>query len=200
MTKKLTEKEKRQRKEERRKSKQQKAPSPTVKVITQSKPESKTEPDPNLNLCDNCAYEFGECGGSPKFASEEGADDRVVECNAFVPVEQMPTADQVTNEATAGPGAAAEESEEQIGQRAEAAVEVAPDTERIDAIKARTVMTEARPDPKRFQVEEDFGACQSCDQPLKRTALNRYQDAVRCVNGRCRAYRVIVKTISTGVK
>ena len=57
-----------------------------------------------------------------------------------------------------------------------------------------------RPDPKRFQAEEDFGTCQSCEGRLKRTAFNRYQDAVRCTNGRCRAYRAVVKTISTGVK
>jgi hypothetical protein len=57
-----------------------------------------------------------------------------------------------------------------------------------------------RPDPKRFQKEEDFGNCGSCDKPLKRTALNRYIDAIRCVNGRCRAFRVVVKNIPTGAK
>jgi len=57
-----------------------------------------------------------------------------------------------------------------------------------------------RPDPKRFQKEEDFGNCGSCDEPLKRTALNRYIDAVRCVNSHCRAFRIVVKNIPTGAK
>ncbi len=56
------------------------------------------------------------------------------------------------------------------------------------------------PDPKRFNKEEDHGVCPSCEAPLKRTAFNRYVDAVRCTNPRCRSYRAVVKTLSTGVK
>ena len=42
-----------------------------------------------VNLCDECAYEFGACEGIPKFASEadptlKGTEaDRVVECKGF---------------------------------------------------------------------------------------------------------------------
>jgi len=254
-----------------------------------------------VNLCDDCAYEFGECEGKPKFAKDQdetltGPDaDRVIECPAFVNVAAMPTADQATKEAAA-PGPAAAEGEArvcdiehlgnypdcsrdcpkdecdgvpadaktpwdialeklnefgqaQLNARAQeirrlAEAEVAlrfglgqepTDEERADVlvnIVQEIVNKEGgpagahdggdegpgeaeesepepdvirqdlpeRPDPKRFQADEDFGTCQSCEGRLKRTALNRYQDAVRCTNGRCRAYRAIVKTISTGVK
>ena len=218
MTKPLTKAEKKQKKEVR---KQQKAASKTVKTITQPKPAA-PEAQP-VNLCDDCAYEYGECEGKPKFASDQdetltGAEaDRVVACEAFLNVAEMPTADQASKEAAAQEPAAAEgearvcdiehlgnypdcfrdcPKDECDGKPAAAESEEAAEPE-VQVIRADLP---ERPDPKRFQVEEDFGNCQSCSRPLKRTALNRYQDAVRCTNGRCRAYRVIVKTVSTGVK
>jgi len=280
MTDKLSDKEKKKRKEAR---KQQKQKSTTVKTITQPKPEE--PPAQPMNLCDDCAYEFGECGGKPKFASNQDETltgpeaDRVIECPAFVNVANMPTADQARKEAAAGPGAAAEgearvcdiehlgnypdcfrdcpkdecdgvpaaahedgdkaeptafdlalsrldeSGQAQLNARADEIREEAdrrfgpdaePTTEEMAGtlvlIVQETIQEETaepkyipapgpvRPDPKRFQADEDFGTCPSCDKPLKRTAFNRYQDAIRCTNGRCRAYRTVVKTISTGVK
>ena len=228
MTKKLTHEEKKKRKDVR---KQQKAKSTTVKTITQPKPTeppaSDQAPPPPVNLCDDCAYEFGECEGVPKFAQEEGSDDRVVECAAFVNVAKMPTADQGKKEP---PGPAAAEGEARVcdiehlgnypdcfrdcpkdecdgkpvaqpSQEEEGAVEEeAVEGETAEERAAREADLEARRQKtQRFYKEEDFGTCQSCGQPLKRTAFNRERDAVRCVNGRCNQYRFIIKTISTGV-
>lgn len=232
MTKKLTDQEK---KDNAKKRKQQKAPSTTVKTVTVPKHEGPAEPpaDP-VNLCDDCAYEFGDCEGKPKFASDQdetltGAEaDRVIECPAFVDVSKMPTA-QETRQGAAGPGAAPEEPnlilvcsggcgkttegmtyETRSGEFEDSEEEHIPvkwtcqeclDTEEPEP-EVKVIRTDLpqRPDPKRFNKEEDLGTCQSCERPLKRTALNRYQDAVRCTNPRCRAYRVIVRHISTGVK
>ena len=218
-----------------------------MKTVTQPKPEEKTagqEAEP-VNLCDDCAYEYGECEGKPKFASDQDktltgpAADRVVECEGFLNVAEMTTAQEaaakdtipeivivcsggcgkttkgMTSETRSGEFKQVDESGvpewtcldcliKREGPAAahdggdkgsdEAEEEPAPETQVI-----RTDLPE-RPDPKRFLAEEDFGTCQSCSRPLKRTALNRYQDAIRCTNGRCRAYRAVVKTISTGVK
>jgi len=58
-----------------------------------------------------------------------------------------------------------------------------------------------RPDIHRFEEDEtDYGNCPGCETPLKRTAYNRYNDAIRCTNPRCRQYRNIVRTIPTGVR
>lgn len=257
MTKALAKAEKRHKKEVR---KQQKAASKTAKTVSQPKPEEKTagqEAEP-VNLCDDCAYEYGECEGKPKFASDQDktltgpAADRVVECEGFLNVAEMPTAQEAGAEsgslAAAAEAAGAEVTkttmtvipeivivcsggcgkttegmtfetrsgefkqvdesgvpewtcQECLDKRGESAADQeseepapAPETQVI-----RKDLPE-RPDPKRFLAEEDFGACQSCEMPLKRTALNRYQDAIRCTNGRCRVYRVVVKTISTGVR
>jgi len=234
MTKALTKAEKRDKKEAR---KQQKAASKTMKTVTQPKPADQgTQEAEPVNLCDDCAYEFGECEGKPKFASDQDKTltgpeaDRVIECPAFVNVAKLPTADQARKEAAA-PGPAPAEapglvipcsggcgkttesitSEATSGEFKEvgegpvpqwtcqecldkAAAESEPETQVI-----RKDLPEL-PDPKRFQAEEDFGVCPSCEMALKRTAFNRFRDAIRCTNGRCRAYRVIVKTVSTGVK
>lgn len=231
MTKSLSDKEKKKRKAKR---KQQKAKSATVKTITQ--PKAADQEAQPVNLCDDCAYEFGECEGKPKFASDQdetltGAEaDRVVACEAFLNVAAMPTADQARKEAAAedtipeviivcsgGCGKTTEgmTMETRSGEFKEVDESGVPEWTCQDCLdKAAAESEEAaepedqviradlpeRPDPKRFQVEEDFGTCQSCERPLKRTALNRYQDAIRCTNARCRAYRNIVKTISTGVK
>jgi len=89
-------------KQEKKKRKQQKAASKTMKTVTQPKPEEKAadqEAEP-VNLCDDCAYEFGECEGKPKFASDQDktltgpAADRVVKCEAFLNVTKMPTAQE----------------------------------------------------------------------------------------------------------
>jgi len=241
MTRKLKPEEKKRRKEERHKSKQQKPASKTVKTITQPKPaDQETQP---VNLCDDCAYEFGECEGKPKFASDQDETltgpeaDRVIECPAFLNVAKMPTADQVRKEAAAPGPAAADEKfpglvivcsggcgkttegmtyETMSGELKETEEGQVPEWTCQECLDKATIeprsLTEERgptvdqvirtdlPDPKRFQADEDFGTCQSCERPLKRTALNRYQDAVRCVNPRCRAYRIVAKTISTGVK
>jgi len=192
MTKALSEAEKKQRKEDRRKSQQQKPPSTTVETVTQPKPEE--PPAQPVSLCDDCAYEVMECEGSPKFASDQdetltGSEaDRVIECPAFVNVAEMPTAQETRQ--GAAPGPAAPEGEARVCDR-----EGGPTEDQV----IRTDLPQ-RPDPKRFNKEEDLGTCQSCERSLKRTALNRYQDAVRCTNPRCRAYRAIVRHLSTGVK
>ena len=240
-------------KEEKKKRKQQKAASKTVKTIIQPK-HTDQEAEP-VNLCDDCAYEFGECEGKPKFASDQDETltgpeaDRVIECPAFVNVAAMPTAQEA---AAPGPAAAGPEEQKEPEPPAEAyncppdcrfsipsggpmnnpdiggcAVEdkippesryetdpllpVCPEyqvttdqvtttSEEEPEVKVIRTDLPERPDPKRFLAEEDFGICQSCERPLKRTAFNRYQDTIRCTNARCRAYRAIVKTISTGVK
>ena len=230
MTKALTKAEKRDKKEAR---KQQKAASKTMKTVTQPKPMDQgiQEAEP-VNLCDDCAYEFGECEGKPKFASdfEEGltgpAADRVVKCEGFLNVAKMPTA----QEAAAPSPAAAEApglvivcsggcgkttesiiSEDTSGEFKEVGEGPVPQWTCQECLDKRAAESEPevqviradlpeRPDPKRFQAEEDFGLCQSCERPLKRTAFNRFRDAIRCTNPRCRAYRGIVKTVSTGVK
>ena len=197
MTKSLTNQQKKEKKAIR---KQQKAPSTTSTHITQPKHED--PPAEPVNLCDDCAYEFGECEGKPKFASDQdetltGAEaDHVIECPAFVNVAAMPTA----QEAAAGPEETAQgkgpDAAHDGGDEGTAEAEEEPEPE-VQII--RSDLPE-RPDPKRFEVEEDFGTCFSCSSPYKRTAFNRYQDAIRCTNPRCRSYRAIVKTISTGVK
>lgn len=90
----------------RKKSHQQKPPSPTVKTVVQPKPAAPggqaVAKNTAVNLCDDCAYEFGACDGKPKFASDndpalKGTEaDRVLECGTFVNVQAMPTADQGT--------------------------------------------------------------------------------------------------------
>lgn len=305
MTKKLSTQERANRRAAR---KQQKAASKTMKAVTQPKPEEKAtdqEAQP-VNLCDDCAYEFGECEGKPKFAKDQDetltgpAADRVVKCEGFLNVAKMPTAQEAV-----APGPAAAEGPglvivcsggcgkttegialgtlsgefKEVGEgpvpkwtcqeclvkrdgpdanyttpfdealkrldefgksilnsradliRAEADLRFGPEAD-LSPIEMADMLVRIvkeiiereggptdglakepapetqvirkdlpeRPDPKRFQVEEDFGNCPSCSRPLKRTALNRYQDGIRCTNGRCRAYRVIVKTVSTGVK
>lgn len=230
MTKALTKAEKKERKEIR---KQQKAKSKTVKTF--AIPKHEDPPAEPVNLCDDCAYECGECEGKPKFAIDAdptltGAPaDAVVECEGFLNVAKMPTADQANKgpfieedfpdrvivcsggcgkttegvdlESKSGEFKEIDESDvpewtcqECLDKAGESEEEPKPEPQVI-----RTDLPE-RPDPKRFQVEEDLGTCPSCETPLKRTAFNRYQDAVRCTNGRCRAYRTIVKTISSGVK
>ena len=231
MTKPLPDKEKKKRKEAR---KQQKPKSKTVKKVQVPKP-ADLEAQP-VNLCDDCAYEFGECEGKPKFASDQdetltGADaDRVIECPAFVNVAKMPTADQAKKEpavedtipevvivCSGGCGKTTEGMtlETKSGEFKQVDESGVPDWTCQDCLDKATTESEEerepetqvirtdlpeRPDPKRFQAEEDFGTCPSCEKPLKRTALNRYQDAIRCTNGGCRAYRTIIRTISTGVK
>ena len=188
MTDKLSDEEKKARKAAR---KQQKAKSTTAVTVNQPKPEDTNPPaTPPVNLCDDCAYEYGECQGIPKFSEEEGADDRVIECSAFVNVSSMPTADPekkgpVVEEPPAQPPQEPEGETEE--EPAEGQAEIDPD---LEARRKKT---------QRFFQEQDFGTCQSCDQPLKRTALNRDVDAVRCVNGRCRQYRFIIRNISAGV-
>jgi len=212
MTKPLSDQEK---KDNAKKRKQQKAPSTTSTHVTQPKHEGPAEPsaDP-ANLCDSCAYEFGECEGKPKLASDTddtltgAAADRVVACEGFLNVEQMPTADQAKKnaEAAAKAGAAAEEPPQGEGPDAahEGDDKVPPEAEEEEPGEPEERYVPApgpaKPNPKRFQTEEDFGACPSCQRPLKLTAFNRLHDAVRCTNPRCRAYRAVVKTVPTGVK
>lgn len=144
-----------------------------------------------LNLCDGCAYEFGVCEGHPVMASEKdptigSINDRVIECATFVDVKFMPTVDELKK--AAARGEAIIKAEEHIAERAEAAVNTAPDAERLAAVKARANI-------QRFKRNEDWGKCPACDRPLKRTAFNRTSDAIRCVNPRCRQYRQTVKQV-----
>lgn len=236
MTKRLSPEEKKRRKKERREAKKKEK---TQAAIPQA-------PKLTGNLCDDCAYEFGECEGVPKFAQEEGANDRVVECPAFVNVASMPTADK---KPAPGPAAAKDEKPwdialkrldefgksilnsraEEIREEAESYSGELPDilvhivTQIIkreggptdglvhetegpveEIIPEEQAATEAEREARRkhiqrFHQEEDFGTCQVCGQPLKRTAYNRERDAIRCVNGRCRQYRFIMQTIPTGI-
>jgi hypothetical protein len=204
MTKKLSKEEKKKRREERQAKAQQmqKAPSKTVQNVQVPKVEGADQTlEPEVNLCDTCAYEFGECQGTPVFGEEEGSD-RVVKCPAWVDVEGFPTADQ-SNKAAA-PGPAAAEGQEPYpprlndGESNEEGQEPEPVSKKEMAILEGLP---ARPDPKRFQNDDtDYGTCPACGRQLKRTAYNRYRDAIRCTNPRCGQYREIIKTISTGVK
>lgn len=244
MTKPLSEEERKKNKKTKEVQKQQKAASTTSTHVTQPKHEESAD----LNLCDACAYEFGECEGKPKFASDQDealtgpAADRVTACEAFLNVESMPTVEELNKTKPPGlksadidypdivlvciggcgnttEGMTFETRSGEFRQIDESGVPEWTCQEcvvRRDADKgsdeAEMEETEGpaepvfvavpgpvRPDPKRFQVEEDHGACPSCERTLKRTALNRYVDAVRCTNPRCRSYRGVVKTLSTGV-
>lgn len=249
-------------KKNNQKSKQQKPKSQTVKTVKVPKPEEipgapaeEKTVNHEVNLCDDCAYEFGECDGKPKFASELNPEltgesaDHVVECEGFLNVAEMPNVDEIQAKAAGlaeppGPEVKkktpidlAMEELDKIGKSIltsredEICIEAdrrfavdntfATDEELANTLVliVREIIEEeggapaeepaeqkfvpapppARPDPKRFNKEEDFGACPSCVRPLKRTALNRYRDAIRCTNPRCRAYRAVVKTVSTGV-
>lgn len=203
MTKPLSTQEKKKRKQAR---KQQKAASKTVKTVTIPKPE--TPPNLDVNLCDDCAYEFGACEGTPKFTSDfkeglTGAEaDRVVRCQGFIPVDKMPAADELVPSSSAASLGKATVGEAEIA---------APPDEPMTKLKADLESgsyhgEEAAPiiDPdaeakrarlERFNQEEDLGVCPACSQPLRRTALNRDVDAVRCVNVRCKSYRHIIRTL-----
>jgi len=210
MTKKLSDQAKKEKKDAR---KQQKAPSTTSTHVTQPKHEGPAPTDAGpVNLCDSCAYEVGQCEGKPKFAIDQdpeltgAAADAVVACEGFLNVADMPTADQAKKDAKAG--AAAEQPAQEPGPAAahdggdkgqsEAEEEEPGKPEEPRFIPSPGPVT---PDPKRFKNDKtDYGACPSCERPLKRTAFNRYFDTVRCTNPRCRAYRAVVKTVPTGVK
>ena len=219
MTKPLTKAEKKEKKDARKRSDQQKAPSTTKTTVQVQKADPPTEdptPSPGVNLCDTCAFEFGECDGTPKFGEEEGADN-VVECKTWANVDDFPTADQGRKEPPAegdqgkGPDAAhdgddkgpnepggdqGEEPELVHENETEGATEEGKAEDRA-VIRADLP---ARPDPKRFLEDTtDRGTCPGCERPLKRTALNRYRDAIRCTNPRCDQYRAVVKTVGTGV-
>ena len=240
MTKRLSSEEKKKRKGVR---KQQKAKSPTVKTVSQPKPEDPkpAETPSPVNLCDDCAYEFGECEGVPKFGEGEGADN-VVACPAFVNVASMPTADISTVPGPAEPTTPWNEALKRLDEfgqsillsradeiRAELDLRFGPSAEPTPQEIADTIvkivnqiakeeggpsdglqdqeaeaedlaaMEARRRKTQRFFQEEDLGTCQTCGQPLKRTALNRDRDAVRCVNGRCRQYRFVINTLPAGV-
>jgi len=174
MTKKLSKEEKKERKAAR---KQQKAPSTTSTHVTQPKHEGSAEPPADLNLCDSCAYEFGECEGKPKLAGDTddtltgAAADRVTACEGYLNVESMPTADQAKKdaEAAAKAGAAAEEPPQ--GEGPDAAHDggdndppEAEEEEPGEQPEPRYVPAPgpAKPDPKRFAHDEtDYGTCPS---------------------------------------
>jgi len=245
MTKPLTKAQKKEKKDAR-KSQQQKAPSTTKTTVNVPKPEG-GKAEEGANLCDTCAFEFGECEGTPKFGEEEGSD-RVVECKTWADVDSFPTADQGKNEPPA-PGPAeppqgeghdaahdgddkgpnepgGDQGEPRVcdvehlgnyprcfedcpkdecdGKPAELVHLNEGEGEATEEDKEEDLATmradlPARPDPKRFQDDIDRGACPGCERPLKRTAFNRYRDAIRCTNPRCPQYRAVVKTVGTGV-
>lgn len=171
---------------------QQKPPSKTDKTIEQLKS------DIEVSICESCIYEFGACQGVPVFAS---GSNIVVKC----PVYQGACSDLSIN-LNISPDAIEYKTE---GKDNDSAPDDTGEDEDsnppgYDADHTAAIKEKARnpdlPDPHRFDQEEDFGKCQSCEQPLKRTAYSRYVDAVRCTNQRCRNYRVITKTVPTGVK
>ncbi|MFA5429863.1 MAG: hypothetical protein WC329_01735 [Candidatus Omnitrophota bacterium] len=197
-------------------SQQQKPPSPTVRKVTQpaKPPEPSQAPPPDVNLCDDCAYEFGECGGKPTLA--EGTD-RVVNCDTWVNVGSLPSVDEAAGKSVQGVQDKQEPAQEHAGveEYAEAILSIKdgdepePETpaEVEAAIQADERLAEAakqkaaedetkRKKLQRFQRDEDFGTCPACGQKLKRTAFNSERDAVRCVNGRCNQYRQYAKLIT----
>lgn len=228
MTKPLSKEEKKKRKDERKAARMQKAASTTsTQVHVDPKAEAAAQDnaptEEPANLCDTCAFTFGECEGTPSFASDQeegltGADaDRVVKCPAWQNVDEFPTADQDKKEPTdqdqGEPDDAAHDGDDE-GQNEpggdqgedpelvhENVAEGATEEGKAEDLATMRADLPVRPDPKRFAADEtDYGNCPSCTRPLKRTAYNRYVDAIRCVNPRCRAYRAVVKTVSTGVK
>lgn len=206
MTKPLSKQEKKKRREERKKSQQmQKAPSQTVQKIEVPKAEGAGQtPDPEINLCDTCAYEFGECEGNPSFSDDE-SNDRVVKCPAFADVDDFPTVDQTNNTAAIVPVAAEKEFEDYAEDYTPVGSEIAQESEPEPSVNKKEIAIleglPDRPDPKRFiNDESDYGSCPGCQRPLKRTAYNRYRDAIRCTNPRCGQYRSVVTTVGTGVK
>lgn len=202
LTRKLSEKEKDKRREERKKRRQQRAASPTVKTV--QVPAEKPA-DQEVNLCDDCAYEFGDCAGSPKFAGPD--DDRVVGCSGFINVSSMPTAGELEGSAGAPASAPAEGAIYEGPINEDEVTDEGPDIELTQVTDAQGkprvegAFKPQRPDPKRFLKDTmDYGTCQSCSRRLKRTAYSEYVDAVRCTNPRCHLYREIVQQVKTGVK
>ena len=190
-------------KSEKKKSNQAKPKSATVKTVNQPKPEEPKPPaaaatNTAVNLCDDCAYEFGECEGIPKFASEadptlKGTEaDRVVECKGFRNVQDMPTADKGAADAEEP---AAEEPDKPELVHAQEEPGATEEAKAADVAVMEADLDERRRKIQRFQREEDFGKCPACDRPLKRTAFNRDRDAVRCTNPRCRQYRAVVRQV-----
>lgn len=296
MTKKLSQEEKKKRANDRKKNrKQQKAASKTVQRVQVSTTETDPPPDspPSsqepVNLCDTCAYEYGECEGKPKFASEE--DDRVIECPVYLNIDTVPTFDEIQSQEAVedmpwnlalarlddfgkaqlnaraaeirelaeaeialrfGPGQeptnqdranilvklimniiAKEggptdglarvmracdvehlrpypdcyqecEKDECDGVPADQVPpEEPPDQDQEEGPPAKTPVPNVpdRPALDRFETDTtDYGNCNGCETKLKRTAYNRYVDAIRCTNPRCLQYRAIVKTVPTGAR
>jgi hypothetical protein len=187
-----------------KKSNQQKPPSTTKKTVTQPKPEEPAKPTATntaANLCDECAYEYGACDGIPKFASEadptlKGTEaDRVISCQGFRNVQDMPTEDQ--KKEPPAPPSAEEPAAEPPPAEPVHVVEKPGATAAEKKADEKTMKAdlEKRKKLQRFQREEDLGKCPACDRPLKRTAFNRNRDAVRCTNPRCRQYRAVVRNI-----
>lgn len=111
-----------QKKDQKKTSNQQKPKSGTSKTVTQPKPEPQDPPDLEVNLCEECVYDFGNCDGKPKFAIDfndeltGAAADRVVQCEGFLDLSSIPAADEVEGkkDQAAAPGpAAAEESDQE---------------------------------------------------------------------------------------
>jgi hypothetical protein len=79
-----------------KKGQQQKPKSPTVKTINRPKNPSPDNPDLTVDLCADCAYEVGHCEGKPKFSIDFDpsltgeAADRVVQCEGFLHIDQIP--------------------------------------------------------------------------------------------------------------
>lgn len=219
---------KKERKQTRKQQKQPSETVQRVKVPkTEEEPPADPGPKPEPeNLCDECLYEFGECDGHPKFAGE--GDDHVVECPEYVNVETLPTVSEMEG-AAQSPAAPSDQSQgvksemrvcdfEHIREYPGCYEEC--DKDECDGIPVDQVSQEEepeepaqlepkrpipnlpeRPDIHRFENDEtDYGKCASCGDVLKRTAYNRFNDAVRCTNPRCRQYRNIVRTVKTGVR
>jgi hypothetical protein len=134
---------------------------------TKSKKKTQKKPTVIVDLCQTCAYTPGECDAEMKAYGKQGPDfGKVVECNTYL---------NVGAEKTAPPEPP---KEEQAG----ILVTGSTDIEIKD-----NVLIEEKP--------EVFGICQVCEHPLYRTAYNRAQDAVRCLNKSCKLYRMVIQRI-----
>jgi hypothetical protein len=161
--------------------------------IPSALPTSANEPCVIVNLCDTCAYEFGACKGKPIFASDN--NDTVIRCAGYLPTSPgTPTKEENVSVVLKVGGSVV--SEKDLKDAAAPQEKTSNDsistteTAKVEIIKAAPASKVSR-----FRRQEDLGNCQSCKNPLKRTALNRDIDAVRCINPRCSLYRVVIKNI-----
>jgi hypothetical protein len=153
-----------------------------------------------INLCDECAFEFGACQGAPVFASDKDASlkgaavDAVIECAVFIAAQSLPAFDELAKPSTPP---VETNTPQEINTEAESIHDISKYIKTGDGMQTEeTGIMEVVHDPfERFKREEDFGKCPSCGELLKRTAMNSSRDAVRCSNHGCRQYREVIRLI-----